>query len=119
MDRQTVRWICWGCSLSRGLGVLSAVPLSGGLAGGAEHAGDRGPRHTGFAGCGDCLGNASLGGGAVGHGFADRVQRRGIADVFRFMLLEPTLQLIGMFEDLLQASGHGDHLTYFLLAVIA
>ena len=98
-------------SLSRGLDALT-VPLSGGLAGGAEHVSDRGPGHAGFAGCGDRLGNAALRGGALGYCFADGVQRRRIADVCRFVLGEPTLQFVGMFEDLLQASGHGDHLKY-------
>jgi len=99
--------------------VLSAVPLSGGLAGGAEHACDRGPGHTSFASRGNRLGNAAFGGGALGHCVADGVQWRSIADACRLVLLEPTLQFVGMFEDLLQATGHGHHLKYFLRVVIA
>jgi len=41
--------------------VVFGVPLAGGLAGGAEHAGDRGPGHPGVAGGGDGLGNSALG----------------------------------------------------------
>jgi len=115
MERQTVRWIAGVlalmrtacCRLYRFRAASPEVPSM------LPIADQDTPASRAVAG------NAMLGGGALGHCCADRVQRRGIADVFRVVLREPTLQLVGMFEDLLQASGHGDHLKYFLRAAIA
>jgi hypothetical protein len=67
------------CLLLRGLGVLSAVALSGCLAGGAEHATDYGPGHAGIAGCGDRFRDATLGGGALSDRVTDGMQGRSIS----------------------------------------
>jgi len=104
--------------VSCGLGADS-VALAGRLAGGAEHAADGRPGHARFAGSGDGLGDASLGGGAFGHGIAERMQWRCVADVGRIVVREPALERVGVLEDLLQAAGHGHHLKYFRRAVIA
>jgi len=99
--------------------VVFGVPLAGGLAGGAEHAGDRGPGHPGVAGGGDGLGNSALGIATACDCLTYGAQRCRGANVVRLVVLEPASELVGVGEDFLQAPGHRHLLTYFFRAFIA
>jgi len=95
------------------------VALASGFPGGSDHRADRRPRVACSACDRDGVGEPSLRVGAVLKGDPHRPQRCGVAGLAGFVIPEPSGELVGSFEDLIDTSGHGSHLRYLGRAAMA
>ena len=95
------------------------VALASSFPRGSDHRADRRPRMACSTSDRDGVDEPSLGVGAVLKCKSHRPQRSGVSGLAGVVVLEPSGELIGSVEDLVDASGHGGHLRYLGRAAMA
>jgi len=95
------------------------VALASSFPRGSDHRADRRPRMACSTSDRDGVDEPSLGVGAVLKCKSHRPQRSGVSGLAGVVVLEPSGELVGSFEDLVDASGHGGHLRYLGRAAMA